>query len=114
MESKTVIVADYYEIEELAHKHLGLEPDVQKWDAEKAKFIRPLRPYSFVATQECGNDTCHEFIVCRPEDDSYNDSEEYDNVRAGDVEVLNNDVVLNLLCEGGFLEPGEYIVRVSW
>lgn len=92
MQKKTIIEADYGEIEDLVKKHYGLgEPD-----------------YSFVEAQECHNNTSHRFKV-----EAEFDVKDWD--RAKEMRwSYSNHTLLNRLCFDGHIEPGEYYIRVSW
>src|SRR5688572_13461948 len=99
MKKKSVIEIDSSEVEDLAEKHLSLGSN----------------EYSFVAIQECGNDSSHQFDVDLPDRNNdwvLEDIEQIEDRKY--VPTYRNDLVLSLLCEKGILEPGEYIVNVCW
>ncbi len=78
--------------------------DLERFAVEWYPF---LAGYSFVATQECGNDSSHRFNLSgRPL--SQNDLTEW---AKGNI---NNWLLLDKLCADGHIEPGTYIVEVSW
>lgn len=66
--------------------------------------------YEFAAIQEAGNDSSHEFGVTGDLDDY--DEEDAQGIRNG--VVRDNWLLFNVLCADGYIEPGNYIVRVSW
>lgn len=70
-------------------------------------------PYSFIAAEECGNDVSIEFYVTGEFGDF--DVVEHDRwVQSGGKGWVSNYNVMNDLCRMGYLESGDYIVRVSW
>ncbi len=97
MIKKTIIHCDYDEIESLASKVFG------------------CKDYSFVAVEECENDSSHEFEV-EPLIEEYKKlyNNEILQIKAGDVPTFHNFLLLNLLHEAGHLEAGDYVVSVSW
>jgi hypothetical protein len=69
--------------------------------------------FEMVVNGEWGNDSSHQFDV-EPVVDNYakKDAEKF---RRGDKpRDLSNGDVLNILCEDGWLEPGQYLVEVCW
>lgn len=63
--------------------------------------------YSFVATQECGNDSTHRFKI--------NSKEEGKNYLPSDrSNISSNYVLFKCLVFDGYLEPGIYVVNVCW
>ena len=102
MQKKSVTELSYSELEDLAAKHLGLPKSGKN-------------EYSFVAVQECGNDSSHQFTVAPPSrGDEWVDKDIARIENDKFVKMYRNDVVLDLLCEKGVLEPGEYVVTVCW
>lgn len=70
--------------------------------------------YSFVATQECGNDCSFSFKVDDEKMDEY-DQEDWNKFKeTGGVPDYNNALLLQGLCIEGHIEPGEYLIEVSW
>ncbi|KPK54167.1 MAG: hypothetical protein AMS22_06300 [Thiotrichales bacterium SG8_50] len=92
---QTTIRIDYGVIEDIVHRFYS-RPD-----------------YSFVATEECGNDTLHSFTV-NPAAMTRYDREQMELFRAGESADFSNYDVLNALCVDRFLDPGKYIVEVCW
>lgn len=87
----TIHRAGYRDVEKAAAEHYGIN-------------------YSFPATQECGNDTSHQFRV------GAGDLEEEDEaeVRAGKVPMYNNGALLEVLCKDGHIPAGDYVIEVFW
>lgn len=94
MKTKLVVECDYNEIEALAEKHYG------------------AKGYSFVATQECGNDSSHSFSVTNKLDNW--EKKEAEKIRQGKIPTYHNSTLLNCLCADGFIEAGDYVVKVCW
>lgn len=83
--------------------------DLEKFVSE----IYDLYDYSFAAVEECGNDSTHEFNIDGKIDDY--DTDDIENIlNSKSVNTYQNDLVLNLLCRGGHIEPGTYLISVSW
>ncbi len=80
------------------------------------QFVREVyavEDYSFVAKQECGNDSQHRFHVDAVMDKW--DIKEAEALRGGKVESgMSNHTILQTLCVDGHIKPGEYIVDVCW
>ena len=91
----TVIEIDYKELERLVHEHLG-------WNN-----------FSFVAEQECGNDSNHLFrnIQGHPDTDW---EETLANQRAGKYPRLGVYGILEVLVSKGLILPGNILVDVMW
>lgn len=99
MRKKTVIEIDYNELESIVRKHYGIDHN----------------QYSFVATEECGNDTHHSFNVTGAAPLRDYDQETIDEIKAtGNVPEYSNLTIMQDLVNSGVLEPGEYLVDVSW
>ena len=93
MRKRTIIEADYSEIENL---------------------VRPLfSKYGFVPVQECGNDTSHQFNGINGELDKF-EQDDINKWYAGEFVGYSNDAILNHLCHLGIIEPGDYIIKVCW
>lgn len=95
---------DYHVIDEIVHQYYGTGNTGNKWHAA----------YEFVAVQECGNDTCHEFDVDGSEPDAWAKKSVDKFRKDGTPGNLSNYDILNLLCKDGWLEPGIYLVEVCW
>jgi hypothetical protein len=103
MKKKTVIEIGYHEFEEIVAKAYGLRPG----------------EYEFVFTQECGNDSSHEFEQEVEPFDPNNVLDKYDleklaKIKSGDIPQYTNHIIFRDLVNRGILEPGAYIVQVSW
>ena len=95
IEKETVFKIDYDHVTDMVFSLYGLEN------------------YCFIAAQECGNDTTHEFQVTGKLDEW--SAKEAAKIRAGKpAKYLSNDTLMNMLCEDGYLEPGTYLVKVCW
>lgn len=66
--------------------------------------------YNFVAEQEANNYSIYRFDVDgRIANYDQRDAEE---IRNGHID--NNNLLFNVLCADGYIEPGEYLVEVYW
>lgn len=88
---KTVIEASSFELEKLVRKHYP-----EQYDG-----------YEFVAVEECGNDSSHNF------NDIDGELSEYD-LREFNTGAASNRILLNKLCVDGFIEAGSYLIQVCW
>jgi hypothetical protein len=72
-----------------------------------------LCDYSFVATEECGNDSQHSFTVT--DDLTHESKADVNSIRAGNyVPDYGSGLLLKVLCADGYIEAGDYIINVSW
>jgi hypothetical protein len=71
------------------------------------------REYSFVADQECGNDSDHTFSVEAAPLDAY-DRGRVDEFAAGKHRSYLTGAILNDLCHRGLIPAGTYLVKVCW
>ncbi len=84
--------------------------EVERFTMEKYPFIKD---YEFACVQESGNDTSYTFNVNGKLDKW--DLEDWDKIKSsGTVHNYRNRLVLNKLCADGHIEPGEYLIKVSW
>jgi hypothetical protein len=83
---------DYDEIEDLVHEKLGWEK------------------YNFPYTQQSTGDSLHEFSIGKDLLDT--DLPLIEGWKNG-KENYDNEVVMNYLCHLGFLDEGEYLVKVD-
>ncbi len=88
MEKKTVITADYYEIDKIIFDYFGVK-------------------YESVAMNEWNNYSSYEITVT-PKEISEKE------VREAFQEHYEIDVILDYLCHKGILEAGEYVIKVFW
>lgn len=70
--------------------------------------------YSFVASEECGNDSVHNFNVTEKEA-----LDEYDQKRLATFKELGsysffNRTILQDLVNRDLIEPGNYLISVCW
>lgn len=79
----------------------------------------PLHPYgyfrfSIVAMEEWGNDESHTYIVQREPLDTWDKGllERFMDNPYGSAYCLS--IILTDLCNNGYIEPGEYLIDVSW
>lgn len=93
MKKNIVIELEYYEFQDLVKKQYGHD-------------------FSFVADQECGNDSSHQFIINGIIDD-YEEGELQLFKDDGVYNLLAN-VLLNDLANRGVIEKGNYIISVCW
>lgn len=105
VKTQTIHVVDYAELERLANEVYGREPkggSPRQFHAE----------YNFAEVQECSNDTDHSFTVTG---DLTRDADTVSLIRSGiEVPIYHNDTLLQCLCDDGHIEPGNYLVQVSW
>lgn len=73
------------------------------------------RTYEFVALQECGNDSDHEFSIGKRPVDDY-DRAAIENWLSGDDGALQYQPQLALehLAEQGLIPRGDYLIQVCW
>lgn len=72
-----------------------------------------LKEWSFVADQECGNDSQHSFDVDGKVEEY--DLEEIKEFQEKKVQSqFLTPVLLNDCCAKGLIEKGEYLIRVCW
>ncbi len=89
---ETVYEVQWYWVEELVQKEYGV--DLQ-----------------FQAAMECGNDTTHRMNVSGVVDDP---DELQDFLNGGYSDFSTTELVMNDLCKNGKLEPGIYLVEISY
>jgi len=104
MKVKQVIEIDYNELEDIVNKHYGL----------RAKDPYGNGLYSFVATEECGNDSDHSFSVPKAEPLDEYDQKKIKRLRGTGHSRYSNYAILQDLVNNGVLAPGEYLVKVCW
>lgn len=80
------------------------------------RFIKEVYPemknYSFVASQECGNDCSFTFNVGEKWLD---DPDQWEKYKKGIIKTdYNNYTIINGLCADKHIKPGEYLVEVCW
>lgn len=102
MQKECLTTIDYTEFDELVNSTYG------------------ITEYEFVAVQECDNDSDHRFevkekLVLDPNHalDKY-DIEQLELIKADKAPLYSNHVIFQDLVNRGILEPGIYLVEVSW
>lgn len=65
--------------------------------------------YESVSENEWSNDSCYNFNVTGQLSDSNRKI-----IEEGIFDGLSTRLILDWMCEQGEIEPGEYIIRVSW
>lgn len=81
--------------------------DFDNWVNSIYEFLN----YEFVAEQEASNDSCYKFNA----DKLRYDFDDFIQFKNGIVpRYLRPSKLFNYLVEDGYLEPGTYIVEVSW
>lgn len=100
--SKAVYTLDYSDFESLVIEELP-----------KLVNCKNIEKYSFVAAEECGNDSSHEFGSNNPtfEDDDFDYLIE--KLNNGDYQFVNGDIV-DFLMHKEIIPRGEYIISVCW
>ena len=83
------------------------------------RFVKELYPemrdWSFVATEECGNDVTITHKVTK--DFDYDDDEEaWESMKNGNwmANTHDNRVILVGLCRDGLIPAGDYNIKVCW
>lgn len=78
-------------------------------------FVRDIYnvDYEFVAVQECGNYSEHEFNVTGEVSDL--DKENWQRyLKQGFIPVYRNNLLLNIMASENLIEKGIYLIYVSW
>lgn len=100
-EIETVYTVDYRDLEEFVKNIYGGD-------------------YEFVAVQECSNDTDHKFTVdgkmCLSSSEKLNEYKRKDaeKIRSGQYPNYCNNLLLDCLVVDGYIQPGTYLIQVSW
>lgn len=63
---------------------------------------------------ESPNDTTHEYSIKGEGLDDYDKETLNKAIEFGGLEDWNYDLILEDLCEKGYVKPGKYFVRMSW
>lgn len=100
--SRAVYKMDYGDFEDLVKEELP-----------KLTECKDIEKYSFVAAEECGNDSTHDFGTNEPsfKDDDFEDLLE--KLKEGRYWFVNDDIV-NFLIYKEVIPRGEYIIDVCW
>jgi len=71
-----------------------------------------LKGYEFIPAQEANNYSSYTFRVRA--DIKPRDLDEWEKLKVGMSWVYQNHLIFDMLCKDGHIEPGEYVVKVSW
>ena len=77
------------------------------------KSIYGTKSYSFIADNECGNDSVHTFTVVNEQLEDY-EQDELNEWKENDSGNYMTSILLQDLCINGHIQPGEYIISVCW
>ena len=79
------------------------------------QFIKDVykKNFSFVADNECQNDSQHTFIVKKEELDDY-DKEKLKKFKKTGVYDYITSILLTDMCNRGIIEEGMYLITVMW
>ena len=91
---RTVFWVDYYDFNSFVNDIYGID-------------------YSFTASEESGNDTTHAFNKIDGKVDAC-DQEDLDLFKTNEKQSYMARILLNNLCKNGYIEPGDYLIKVSW
>ena len=88
---------------------------LEEWPIWKGTKLNQYDSWSFPASEECGNDVAKTYTVERDESDDV----DRDEVNAFEEKAKRSGMwvsgaLLNEMCRRGIIEPGEYIIEVSW
>lgn len=95
-------------------KRTYIEMDDREFDTIVKKAYG-LTDYSFGETEECGNDSQHSFSVSKKEplgDYRRQTIKDIENTKY--VPLYCNSDIFQDLVNKDILEPGEYLIKVSW
>lgn len=96
---KLVLQVDYNDLNEFITQAYGL-----------------TQPYEVVAEEEWGNDQSHTLLVEKREldEDELEDIVTMEATKGKRIPSYTTSTLLDDLCNKGLIEPGEYLVRVTW
>jgi hypothetical protein len=98
MQTESVTRMSYHEFEEIVKKSYGLEGS----------------DWSFVATEECDNDSVHDFSPVKKECLSEYDQQSLVDLRAGKNPTYINHTIFQDLVNNDVLPAGNYLIEVMW
>lgn len=98
MKTETVTRMSYHEFEELVKKSYGLEGS----------------DWSFVATEECNNDSVHDFSIEKKEALGEFGEQNIADLRAGKNPTFINYIIFQDLVNNDVLPIGNYLIEVMW
>ena len=87
---------DYGDLERFVHKYYPLN---NKW--------------SFVASEECGNDSTHSFPIKKEKMGDY-ELKALERFKAGHHQNFITSIILTDLCNKDLIDEGEYLINVCW
>lgn len=109
METKTIHVVADNDFDNFVNAYFGFQPAAPYAGTSYEQY-----PYSFIAVQECANDTSHEFFV----HEHYHTDADEDDVIAWSLnptrQFIRNSQILDYLCHKGAIPAGTYLITVSW
>jgi Zn-finger nucleic acid-binding protein len=109
------LVREEFHVERVAHIKIScdiIDRIVYRYYGHSdGKFAIPH--FEMACNGEWSNDTSHQFTV-EPKVGSYEAEDAAKFRKDGKPRGLSNGDVLNILCQDGWLEPGEYLVEVCW
>lgn len=75
-----------------------------------------IKDFNIAETEEKSNDSYCLYTVERGPDTwtKENEQAKIESIRGGYVPLYRTNLFMNLLCEDGHLEPGRYLVEISW
>jgi hypothetical protein len=89
-----------------------IEMDYDEFE-EIVKRVYQATKYSFVATEECGNDSSHTFDITKKEPlDKYEKEDLDEFVASKGLKTYVNQTLFQDLVNKGKLKPGHYLVNV--
>lgn len=104
MKKETFITMDYHEFDELVNKNLFPQFLGNKYHAF----------YEVVAYEELNNDTVHSLSGIDGVFDEYDEELLREILATGKNMHYSAALLLNELCRRGIVEPGDYLIEVSW
>lgn len=106
---RSILEVDYCELEETITEYFkefhGFDPKQNN-----------NQSFYFTAMQECGNDSYHDFSFIDGElsEDDLEDLQKVIDKKDFYEAKYNTGLFLNYLCSKGVIDPGDYLVWVSW
>lgn len=89
------IIVDYYDVEVLIHKIYGSH-------------------FEIVAQEEASNDSNLTFTVEAKEPEYDWDRDELEKFTSNRTSDCSTSLILNDMCRKGIIEPGNYLINISW
>lgn len=91
MRKTTYIELEYHEFESMVYKNFPYAYD-----------------YEYAPDEECNNNTKQSYDI-----DGILDKDDYERLEKKEKSFMAS-VFLNKMCEDGIIEPGRYLINVSW